>query len=76
MYGNIDIIIIKEIYEFVCFFDLIEEMLDMFGWSLFKFVVFGIGVDEVIVFWWRFVLYLFNYNKIFDKIFKSLKNII
>lgn len=76
MYGNLDIIIIKEIYEFVCFFDLIEEMLDMFGWSLFKFVVFGIGVDEVIVFWWRFVLYLFNYNKIFDKIFKSLKNII
>lgn len=69
MYGNIDIIIIKEIYEFVCFFDLIEEMLDMFGWSLFKFVVFGIGVDEVIVFWCRFVLYLFNYNKIFDKIY-------
>lgn len=69
MYGNIDIIIIKEIYEFVCFFDLIEEMLDMFGWSFFKFVVFGIGVDEVIVFWWRFVLYLFNYNKIFDKIY-------
>lgn len=69
MYCNIDIIIIKEIYEFVCFFDLIEEMLDMFGWSLFKFVVFGIGIDEVIVFLWRFVLYLFNYNKIFDKIY-------
>lgn len=58
--------IIKETYESVCFPDPTEEMSNMPGWSLPK-VVFGSGVDEATVFWWRSASYLFNLHKISDK---------